>query len=282
GEQLAGRASAEDLMRLHQGFADAFDAIARGGQPRAALEMALVRLAYRPPLVPLDGLLQRLGELERRLGAPAARSRPAPAPQRPHPAPPPEPPTGGGTARPREPHAPPRRRPEPGDDRGEPPVGGAPRGPVARAAAQPLPQEPALEAPADPDELLRTVVARAAGERPELAAKLEHAILVETAPGRLVLGWPPESVFGSLVAAPENTAMVERAATAVLGAPTRVVHEHDSERTRGRKTLSRIEAENRERQKRKAYERMRRHPRVVDALAILGARLRDLRLARVP
>nr|PZN22941.1 MAG: DNA polymerase III subunit gamma/tau [Pseudomonadota bacterium] len=281
-ERLAARAAAEDLMRLHQGFADAFDSIARGGQPRAALEMALVRLAYRPPLGPPAGLLQRLGELGRRPGAQGARPRPAPAPQRPHAAPLPDPPAGGGAARPREPHTPPRRRPEPGDDRNEPPIGSIAAAPIARASAPPAPTAPAPEVPTDPDELLRLIVARVAGERPELAAKLEHAVLVESAPGRIVLGWPPESVFGSLVAAPENTALVERAATAVIGTPTRVVHEHDSERTRGRKTLSRIEAENRERQKREAYERMRKHPRVVDAVEILGARLRDLRLARMP
>jgi DNA polymerase III subunit gamma/tau len=64
---LAGRADADDLTRLHQGFSRSFDDIARGGQPRAALEMVLVRLARRPPLLPVDELLRRLGELERRL-----------------------------------------------------------------------------------------------------------------------------------------------------------------------------------------------------------------------
>ncbi len=64
---LAARAGADDLTRLHQGFSRSFDDITRGGQPRAALEMTLVRLSRRPPLLPVDELLRRLGDLERRL-----------------------------------------------------------------------------------------------------------------------------------------------------------------------------------------------------------------------
>ncbi len=70
---LAAAASrdADDLLRVYQGFSRSFDEIARSGQVRAALEMTLVRLARRPALVPLDELLSRLGDLERRLaGAP--------------------------------------------------------------------------------------------------------------------------------------------------------------------------------------------------------------------
>ena len=65
---LASRADADDLVRLHQGFSKTFDDVVRGGQPRASLEMTLIRLARRPPLVPIDDLLLRLGDLERRLG----------------------------------------------------------------------------------------------------------------------------------------------------------------------------------------------------------------------
>ena len=73
---LAKRAEVDDLLRLFNGFSKSFDDIAKSGQARAALEMTLVRLARRPPLLPLDELLVRLGELERRLGGP-----PAPGPR---------------------------------------------------------------------------------------------------------------------------------------------------------------------------------------------------------
>ncbi len=65
---LVAHAEPDDLLRLHQGFSRSFDDIVRSGQPRASLEMTLVRLARRPPLLPVDELLRRLGDLERRLG----------------------------------------------------------------------------------------------------------------------------------------------------------------------------------------------------------------------
>jgi DNA polymerase-3 subunit gamma/tau len=74
--ELAAGAGADDLSRLFQGFSRTFDEIARSSQPRMVLEMALVRLARRPPLLPLDELLQRVGELERRLGGAPPQTSP--------------------------------------------------------------------------------------------------------------------------------------------------------------------------------------------------------------
>ncbi len=65
--RLAETANLDDLLRLHHGFSAGFDEVVRSGQPRAALEMLLVRLARRPPLLPIDDLLGRLAGLERRL-----------------------------------------------------------------------------------------------------------------------------------------------------------------------------------------------------------------------
>jgi len=73
---LSATANLDDLMRLHQGFSAGFDDILRSGQPRAALEMLLVRLAQRPPLLPMDELLVRLGALEHRLLAAAPKGPP--------------------------------------------------------------------------------------------------------------------------------------------------------------------------------------------------------------
>jgi DNA polymerase-3 subunit gamma/tau len=44
-QQLAESTHGDDLIRLHQGFSQGFDDVVRSGQPRAALEMLLVRLA---------------------------------------------------------------------------------------------------------------------------------------------------------------------------------------------------------------------------------------------
>ncbi len=76
----------DDLLRLHQGFSHSYDDVVRSSQPRAALEMLLVRLARRPPLVPIDDLIERLIRLEKRLhGAPRSGGggrAPAAAPPR--------------------------------------------------------------------------------------------------------------------------------------------------------------------------------------------------------
>ncbi len=69
---LAKLSEADDLTRLFSGLSRGFDEIVKSGQVRAALEMTLVRLARRPALLPLDDLLGRLADLEKRLatGAP--------------------------------------------------------------------------------------------------------------------------------------------------------------------------------------------------------------------
>jgi DNA polymerase-3 subunit gamma/tau len=306
---LATSSEADDLLRLHQGFAQGFDEVVRSAASRSALEMLLVRLARRPPLVPIDALVTRLGQIERRLSNPAARA-PQPQPAHAQPPRPPAPLPGGGGppqgARPREPRSAPSPRPESSDERKEPPrefeardSGRDPerefssvppaRNPERSApprprSAPPNPREPAPAFTVDPaqdlEEILRAVVARVAGTRPELAAKLEHGVLLEINAAEALLGWAPGSVFGALVSTPENTTLVEQALSAVLGAPRRVKHEHDSARAAGKKTLSHLEAEARERRTREAYDRARAHPRIAEAIEILGARLKDLKLAK--
>lgn len=67
-----------DLERLFAAWSRASDDAARAREPRWVLEMALVRLAHRPPLVPIDDLIARLTELEKKLGAGEGRT-PSPA-----------------------------------------------------------------------------------------------------------------------------------------------------------------------------------------------------------
>ena len=74
---LAAKSDTDDLSRIFTGLSRGFDDIVKSGQVRSNLEMTLVRLARRPPLLPLDELLSRLGELEKRLatGAPPPPAR---------------------------------------------------------------------------------------------------------------------------------------------------------------------------------------------------------------
>ncbi len=132
---LAARADGDDLTRLHQGFSRAFDDIVRSGQPRASLEMALVRLARRPPLLPIDELLRRLGDLERRIAG-GGGPPPAAGPDRPPPRPaapqsPPRRSASPAEALPSEPARPEPSRAEPA--RVEPPRAEPPRVEPARA-----------------------------------------------------------------------------------------------------------------------------------------------------
>ena len=66
---IARDAERSDLERLFYAWSRTTDEVARAREQRWVLEMALVRLAHRPPLVPVDDLVQRLVELEKRLGA---------------------------------------------------------------------------------------------------------------------------------------------------------------------------------------------------------------------
>src|SRR5690606_13544833 len=78
-QALAARGEPDDLIRLHQGFSEGYDQLSRSGQARAALEMLLVRLCRRPPLIPVDDLIGRLSSLEKRLGARPPTENPPPA-----------------------------------------------------------------------------------------------------------------------------------------------------------------------------------------------------------
>jgi DNA polymerase-3 subunit gamma/tau len=74
---IADSASESDLLRLHHAFSGGYDDVVRGADPRGSLEMLLARLALRPPLLPIDELLKRIANLERRLltGTPTAMPR---------------------------------------------------------------------------------------------------------------------------------------------------------------------------------------------------------------
>jgi DNA polymerase III subunit gamma/tau len=263
---LAEANDADDLLRLHQGFSAGFDEVARSGQPRAALEMLLVRLARRPALVPLDDLVARLGDLERRL-SPRARGAPSREPVLPpagvERSPGPEAPR----ARPREaksPSAPPSR-----DRREEPPA-------EAPGAAVP---EPAPEASANSALVAFIgILERLSGNRPELAAVLEHAAPLEVRNDQLVIGFEPGSVFSAQATDKDSLAALTRAASEHFGKRVNVVFELESERAKGFDTLAAQQSRERRAKLKHAISEAKRHPRVLDAMEVLGARLKDLKL----
>jgi DNA polymerase-3 subunit gamma/tau len=290
--ELASGAEVDDLSRLFQGFSRAFDEIVRSGQPKTALEMALVRLARRPPLLPLDELLARVGDLERRLGG----------------APPPGPaPRGGGGG---------------GGGRSVPstpasihtPAGGArTHGSLALVAplsvAQPLPAQPPRPPPqavvpsapapaahvqraapdtaawrtppsATPDmSAWRAVIARLRETQAAFASFFEHALPLEITASRIVVGFEVSAAFqASRAAEPEAVEALTRAARAHFGAPTQVLLEAAAKTAPGTRTLASLEAEQRSADRAAARAAVEAHPLVQEAIRVFGAPVCDVKL----
>jgi DNA polymerase III subunit gamma/tau len=276
--ELAGRSDADDLVRVHQGFSDGFDGVVRSSQPRAALEMLLVRLARRPALIPIDDLIQRLGALEKRLGGPPEREPsvsgvggsggPQRAPSRPQPSPP----AGAG----------PVRRSEPEPARSEPnPVRSEP------VRAEPAKSEPVRSSPvaapkiSDADgaalAVFRSVVDRLRGDRPELAALLHHASVVEVGRERVVLGMESGSVVERVRHNDEWVHALRKAASDHFGGEPEVVFQTQNGR-RDSGTVAALDDQERAERLEASRSRARQHPRVTDAVQILGARIKEIRL----
>jgi DNA polymerase-3 subunit gamma/tau len=271
--ELAGRAEVDDLSRLFQGFSRAFDDIVRSGQPRMALEMALVRLARRPALLPLDELLSRVGELEKRLGG----------------APPPGPaPRGGGGG-------------GGGRSLGTPasisattlppvtPVSSEPRshGMLAlvtaepEAAVTPTPTsgvKPVAVAVPDLD-VWRAIVERVRPTRPALASVLEHAVPLELNPRRVTLGFEPGAAFFAARASEtESLEALTREIRDHFAAPTQVAIDLSARPGPTLKTVASLDAEKRSADLAKARAAIEDHPIVREVVRVFGAQLRDVKL----
>jgi DNA polymerase III subunit gamma/tau len=279
--ELAARSDTDDLVRLHQGFSQSFDDVARSGQPRAGLEMLLVRLARRPPLIPIDHLVARLGALERRLGGGREAPERARAPTR---ADQPGAPPARSRARETESRGAPPAPPASGRDEPPPVAAAAPTSspepvvvPQPPAAPPSAPKPFAVDAPTLAT--WQSMLERIAEARPELAAIFEHAVILELGPQRIVVGSVPGDVFARELGAAEARRALESAAAAHFEAPVKVELELDSERARSFETLAARYARERDERSREAIAEVKQHPRVADAIEILGARVKDVKLA---
>jgi DNA polymerase-3 subunit gamma/tau len=309
---LATSAAVDDLLRLHQGFSQGFDDVARSGQPRAALEMLLVRLARRPPLLPLDDLLGRLGALERRLtsgssGAPRERTAapraetsppvaPAIAPPTPT-APPIPPPIAAVPPSPAPPASisplptPTQRAAATARPAAASRVAAAaapvfvvpdfPEAPAAVAAPRPAPIRAVPPAPpavaTEAHAALRAIIERLPEDRFELRAFLARAAPLEAAPGSVILAFAAGEPFVSKVE--RELSLIERISSEHFAVATKVALAPDSDRVGPVATLATLDAEEEERQRRAALAKVRNHPRVAEAVEVLGARVKDLKLS---
>ena len=104
--------SREDLQRFFASLLETEEAVRKSAYTQLVIEMALVRLASQPPVLPIQEALTKLEELQHQLGS--DRSRPVPARQprfRPSASAPPLQPSTGATADSPAPATPPQQRP---------------------------------------------------------------------------------------------------------------------------------------------------------------------------
>jgi RPA family protein len=146
---------------------------------------------------------------------------------------------------------------------------------AAQAPSAP-PKAAEATAPADPLEAWRALVDRIGIDRPDLAAFLARAAPLETAPGSVVLAFREDDV--SAVETERNLEFVARAASAHFEAPTKVRVVKDDATMKARRTLAELNSEEGERLRRAALAKAKNHPRVVEAVEVLGARIKDLKL----
>jgi DNA polymerase-3 subunit gamma/tau len=311
---LAARTDVDDLTRLFHGFSRAFDEILKSGQPRMALEMTLVRMARRPPLLPLDELLARVGELEKRLGGapspggpgprggggtrgthavPSAASSAPPARSASHPVDPGPSRTHGALAL-----ADPPPRASPGAAPAaartplaavvDLPVAAPAPPPAAAAAAPPLPVAPAPPAAAVPApgsargvdlDVWRAVLDRVRAVRPDRASIFEHAVVAELGPARVAIGFEPSQAFLAARASdPEALETLTAAARAHFGTATHVEIDTAAKPGSGSRTVASLDAAQREADLRSARSAIESHPLVKEVIRLFDARIRDVKL----
>ena len=291
---LAKRADADDLTRLHQGFSRSFDDIVRSGQPRAAFEMVMVRMARRPPLMPVDELLQRITALEKSIlqgGGGGGSSGASPAGGMPRgggAAPPPirrasaEPGSAGAQfAAPAATFSIPAPTAQPAPQRAKPIVG-APTTSGLTTNVSPPPPTTTSSGKTNGNKdlgLFRAVLDIVRGKRPALASVLEHAVLLHIGPDRLTLGFEGDTFLSKQAQEPLAQDILRSALAMHFGGRPDVTFESVAPMS-GLATIAQLDSAERKTRLESARRAIANHPLVTAAIELLGAELRDVRLAQ--
>jgi hypothetical protein len=99
---------------------------------------------------------------------------------------------------------------------------------------------------------------------------------LEAAPGGVLLAFSEDDV--SAVETERNLELVTKAATEVFETKTAVKVVKDSAVMKTVRTLAGLNSEEGERQRRAAIAKVKNHPRVTEAVEVLGAKIKDLKL----
>jgi hypothetical protein len=114
--------------------------------------------------------------------------------------------------------------------------------------------------------------------RPDLASMLQHIVPLALSDQEWSLGLEKGSVFERIASSKETEALLKRAGASLFGSAPRITIKSDVPK-RDVQTLAEVAADQRAVRHNSAVERVRRHPRVLDAVEILGARIKEVRLA---
>jgi len=118
-------------------------------------------------------------------------------------------------------------------------------------------------------------------ERQQVGSVYAHAVPLELAPGRIVVGFEAGSFLEQRARDPEALALVTEVISRHFGQPTEL-HLDTSGAYGARETVALRKQREREAAHQAALDRVAGHPAVVEAIRELGAELRDVRLPERP
>jgi hypothetical protein len=151
-----------------------------------------------------------------------------------------------------------------------------------KAEPRPVPAAPSRPPQSEPDAqqlaTFRAIMDRVNERRPELAAFVARASILSLSEGELRLGWEPGAMFSHGANDKDSQDLLTSLASEQLGAKTKVVFEFDSARATTIKSLATIDAEIRVQKQRDAVAQAKKHRGITDAIEVLGARIKDLKL----
>ncbi len=157
-----------------------------------------------------------------------------------------------------------------------------PTAPAPSSFAPPVPPPPPVpQIPAPPAadlETWRTVLGVVRTRRPALASVLEHAVLMSLGEDRIVLGYESSSFLVGQATDAASRELLLGAARQFFGRDTVIDFETVAPRSGGT-TLAGLEAIERKQRLELARKAVAEHPLVTAAIEILGAELKDVRLA---
>lgn len=239
-----------DVLELERAFialSNVIEEAGRSADPKLALEMGLVRIATRPPLRAVTELLERLEQLEAKLGPPTDSG-----PRKPKTRPPPAA-NGNKTQASKEPKR--SLTPTPQERViAKPPItsSGQVDAPLRRAALQ------------EWEQLIEIMRER----QPALAAVLEHGVPKVVTPEHIVLSFQEGSFYGRQAQEREALEGIRRAAEHKLGQKPRVEIRFDARPESSAGTVAAVGAQRREAEVDAKKKAALEHPAVRDAIEV--------------